>query len=521
MGAFDLPRSSLSASVTDNPWRTVLALTLLITVARYVALAVSPLELYPDEAQYWLWSRQLDWGYYSKPPMIAWTIWATTAIGGNAEGWVRAASPLFHAGAGLAVFAIGRRLYDARTGLAAACLYILMPGVQLSSLVAATDAPLLFFLSVALLAYVALPATDGARRLAVAAGFGLALGLAFLSKYAALYALIGLALHLALSREGRRAWSPAATAAAVLAFAAALAPNLAWNAAHDFSTVQHTAANAHWDGRKLFDFAELGDFLASQFGVFGPIPFAVLIGGTVAALARRRLAGPDLLLACFALPPLLIVMAQAFISRANANWSGAAYVAGVVLAAAWLVRWKAVWWRRAALALQGLVAVVFLACVIDPTVAERIGLSNAFKRAKGWEQLTQAMIERTMAEGYRSVSAVAVDDRFLFNAAAYYGRDFFGRTGSPPLRMWVRTAHPQNQAEATAPLRPAEGRRVLAASLESGSRDEMARDFGQVSGGQIVSVRLDRKRKRQLEMFVGEYFQPRPRDSRTGLPPTP
>ena len=31
-------------------------------------------ELYPDEAQYWLWSRTLDFGYFSKPPMVAWTI---------------------------------------------------------------------------------------------------------------------------------------------------------------------------------------------------------------------------------------------------------------------------------------------------------------------------------------------------------------------------------------------------------------------------------------------------------------
>ena len=32
--------------------------------------------------------------------------------------------------------------------------------------------------------------------------------------------------------------------------------------------------------------------------------------------------------------------------------------------------------------------------------------------------------------------AVAVDDRFMFNTAAYYGRDFFGVEGAPPLRRW-------------------------------------------------------------------------------------
>ncbi len=63
-------------------WRTVLVLAGALTALRLAALFLTPLELYPDEAQYWLWSRTLDWGYVSKPPMIAWLIAATTRIGG-------------------------------------------------------------------------------------------------------------------------------------------------------------------------------------------------------------------------------------------------------------------------------------------------------------------------------------------------------------------------------------------------------------------------------------------------------
>src|SRR5205823_852170 len=33
-----------------------------------------PLELAPDEAHYWDWSRKLDWNYYSKGPLVAWLI---------------------------------------------------------------------------------------------------------------------------------------------------------------------------------------------------------------------------------------------------------------------------------------------------------------------------------------------------------------------------------------------------------------------------------------------------------------
>src|SRR5262245_17725413 len=43
-----------------------------------------PLELAPDEAHYWDWSRHLDWSYYSKGPLVAWLIRASCELLG---GW--------------------------------------------------------------------------------------------------------------------------------------------------------------------------------------------------------------------------------------------------------------------------------------------------------------------------------------------------------------------------------------------------------------------------------------------------
>ncbi|HEY9237053.1 MAG TPA: 4-amino-4-deoxy-L-arabinose transferase, partial [Phenylobacterium sp.] len=294
--------------------------------------------------------------------------------------------------------------------------------------------------------------------------------------------------------------------------------NLIWNARHGFATVQHTAANANWNARSLFNFGELGEFVLSQFGVFGPIPFAVLIGGGVLLAVRKRLQPADLMLLCFAVPALLIVTIQAFVSRANANWAAAGYVAAVVLAAAWLIRWRAKWWLVAALALQGAVAAVFLACVLNQGIAEKLNLTNAFKRAKGWEQMTEEIADRAMREPKGALSSIAVNDRFLFNAAAYYGRDYFGKNGEPPLVMWVREAHPQNQAESTNPLTSANGERVLAVALDEIYLDEMKGDFRAVGGAEIIGARLDSKRTRKAALFIGEGFSPAPRDPVTGLP---
>src|SRR5262249_29510973 len=42
---------------------------------RLVYLSLNcPLDLAPDEAHYWDWSRRLDWSYYSKGPLVAYLI---------------------------------------------------------------------------------------------------------------------------------------------------------------------------------------------------------------------------------------------------------------------------------------------------------------------------------------------------------------------------------------------------------------------------------------------------------------
>ncbi|HEX6867106.1 MAG TPA: glycosyltransferase family 39 protein [Caulobacteraceae bacterium] len=492
-----------TTSDDTRAWRLALWLVGALTILRLAVLFMTPLELYPDEAQYWLWSRTLDFGYFSKPPMIAWLIAGTTTLG-NEEAFVRLAAPLLNALTALALFGVGQRLFGWKTGLVACLVYSLMPGVQLASGVISTDTPLLFFLSLALLAYVTLQAQ---RSLGAAIALGVALGLAMLSKYAAAYAIGGIVLHLVLSREAREPWNLTRAFAAMISFGLVLAPNLMWNARHDFATVEHTASNAHW-ASDIGGLPELGGFLLSQLGVFGPVPFVALIGGAIVLAFRRRLTKEEVLLLCWAAPPLLAVAAQAFISRANANWAASAYVAGSVLAAAWLVRWNARRWLIGGLGLQALAAALFLIWVAFPKTADAMGASNSFKRARGWEQTTRTIVERAKMEP--GLTAVAVDDRFLFNAAAYYGRDYFGKEG-PPLRMWVSSAHAQNQAEAEAPLTRELGGRVLAASLEGTYRERMAADFRNAWTVEIIRVRLDPERVRRVELMIGDGFEPKAR----------
>lgn len=56
-----------------------------LTLLRVWLLFVSPFDLGGDEAQYWSWSRDFAFGYFSKPPMIGWVIGLTTAVCGAGE----------------------------------------------------------------------------------------------------------------------------------------------------------------------------------------------------------------------------------------------------------------------------------------------------------------------------------------------------------------------------------------------------------------------------------------------------
>src|SRR5262245_49787049 len=57
-----------------------------------------PIDLSGDEAHYWDWSRQLDWSYYSKGPLVAYIIRASCAIFGDTMFGVRFPALVFAVG---------------------------------------------------------------------------------------------------------------------------------------------------------------------------------------------------------------------------------------------------------------------------------------------------------------------------------------------------------------------------------------------------------------------------------------
>jgi len=102
---------------TESSLNVIVGNFVLITLVRLAGLATSSVDLFTDEAQYWSWSRELSWGYFSKPPLIAWIIHVAESLCGSSEACVRAPSPIFYFGTCVVINLIGRKLYGPVVGL--------------------------------------------------------------------------------------------------------------------------------------------------------------------------------------------------------------------------------------------------------------------------------------------------------------------------------------------------------------------------------------------------------------------
>ena len=338
-----------------DPGPAVLVILLLAILAvRVIALAVSHAELFFDEAQYWAWGQEPAFGYYTKPPLIAWIIGATTSLCGDTPFCVRLPSPLMHFVTSLVVYAIGHKLYSRRAGFWAALVYALMPGTSISATLMSTDVPLLLFWAIGMLAIV-----HHVERPSLTAGavLGVAIGLGLNAKYAMVYLPLCYAVYAAVSPKARATLKHPGTWVALAVALLLIAPNLIWNAEHQFATFEHTRENANWNGR-FPNILGLLAFLGTQIAIAGPVPFAAFmlaaIGrapGMQGAVDRRR----KRFMLAMSLPVFLLIAAQALISKANGNWAATGFPAAIVLAAAVMLMLH---WRRGMIFTLGLSVVL-------------------------------------------------------------------------------------------------------------------------------------------------------------------
>jgi 4-amino-4-deoxy-L-arabinose transferase-like glycosyltransferase len=405
----------------ERPGLALFALVVMaLTALRLLGLWNAQTDLYVDEAQYWTWSQELAWGYFSKPPFLAWMIAAAEPVCGSTEACVRAPSTLTWAVTALAVFATAATLGGRRAAWWAGLGVLLAPGAAFSARIASTDAPLLMFWALAALAFIRLRAGGGQGWLGLLA---VSLGLGLLSKYAMVYLLPCLAIAALVDPDSRRTLRRPAVWLALAAGLLIFSPNLVWNALNGGVTFQHTADNARGEGLGL-DIGSGLEFIAAQFLLAGPVALAVVV---LAVARAATLSRDDRLMLALSLPVLAALTLLAFLGRAHANWAATALIAVWILSGLLFTRWRLRVWPVAGLmvglGLQGLL-------LLGDAQADRFTVFDLepYERVRGWDELSAAVAARARAEGLRTVIAETRTDAASLT--------YYLRQTSLTVRVW-------------------------------------------------------------------------------------
>jgi 4-amino-4-deoxy-L-arabinose transferase-like glycosyltransferase len=419
----------------------VVASLLILMAVRVVYLLICPLELVPDEAYYWDWSRQLDWSYYSKPPLIAWLIALTIAVGGDSEFSIRLPAALLGTIGLAAVYELGRRMYNHRTGVWAMVIVAVSPGMTALCLLMTVDAPFLAAWTLAIYCLWQLFRTDEIQtRWLIPAVIVTGAGL--LTKQT-MFGLIPLtAIFLATSQKDRRklaAW-PFWTWA--LGSLACLWPVVWWNHSHNWITVSHTREHFGPQSQPLFRHLTLFlEFIATQFGVLSPMVCCSLLVVTAVMIRNfSDLPRRERFLICLGGMPITAVAILSFFQRVQPNWPVALHLTGVILLAAWTsgdlsLSTRLDLWRKWMSAGVALGAVLSLSVAIVPLVIPSTSLAGTKLdptiRLRGWRELGNQVAHRMqLISGDQELLVVAATSRGPVSELAYY------LPGKPRVYRW-------------------------------------------------------------------------------------
>lgn len=381
-------------------------------VVRLVFAALIP--LFGDEAYYWEWSRRLAAGYFDHPPGIAVLVRGGTAMFGSVSLGVRFLPVVAGLVAAVVTAAIAFRLADDRGALRSALIITCMPLAAAGLVLATPDAPLLATVSLGVYGVVrAIQAPPGSRAsLGWWCASGVALGLAFSSKYTSILMPVGVVVAIVTRGSLRaRLREPGPYLACIIATLVFL-PVLHWNAAHDWVSfgfqVHHGLATpARRDA--LAPLKRLGDMIGGQAGLVSPILF-VLLGMAVVRGLRRASSDAAFVLATIATLTFLFFCYSATRQRVEANWPAPAYIAAIPLLGALSGGVRFERWLRAGIWLAAVLsAVIYLhgAFEILPLPPRK----DPIARSVGWGELAGALdvAARRAAPTDRAMSWVAAD----------------------------------------------------------------------------------------------------------------
>jgi dolichol-phosphate mannosyltransferase len=343
---------ALSSAQGEARWRALaIGVVVYAIVLRLVYLG--SIELLPEEAYYWDYSRHLDIGYLDHPPMVAWLIRIGTAVFGQSQFGVRIGALACSVFTSVFIYRLTRNLYGEASALAALVLSQALPFFFLTGLLMTPDAPLtaawaasLFYLERALV--------EG--RSSAWWRVGIWLGIGIISKYTIGLLVLAALVFMLWDRQSRRWLRRFEPYAAALLALAIFSPVIIWNAHHEWASFVFQTSRRLAEAPKF----ALHRLIASALILFTPTGVLAIAAAFVFARAKPPEAGTGddsrrrrtfISIAVFA--PATVFVLFSLRHEVKLDWTGAPWVAALPIMAAGMIpsvdnaRGLRAWLRRA------------------------------------------------------------------------------------------------------------------------------------------------------------------------------
>ncbi len=381
-----------------------------LVIAKILFTLRPEIDLFTEEAQYWLWSQNMAWHYYSKPPLVAVLNYLSTAILGNTELGVRINAMLFGVGMSWVTFLFGRHLYSPKVGFWAAMILQAMPMWWLASTFHMTDSSLTFFWGLSI--FLAYRGTeDGRKSWWILAGLAAAFGL--MAKIVMILIFPFLFLYLIYTKS----WKVQSKNFILFVLITLLGfiPALIWNWQNNFDTFKHLAALSGGGGEsQAFDagkaIARFFEYLGGQLAMISVFLLPLFVGAL-----RKGIKSKDQVKIYLLLPALMSWAAFAglsFLTSIEVNWPVFAYGSWAILMAAWVceqnLTWRKIrnWGAGLSIGLPLFLLLpdfLFVKSITPIKKAEK----SAFRRMAGYQPLADRVVSLR--------DSLDVEDAFVFS----------------------------------------------------------------------------------------------------------
>lgn len=298
-----------------------------ITILRIIYSGL--INLVPDEAYYWEWSRYPALSYYDHPPIVSYLIRLTTGLLGVNEMGVKFGSILLALGSSILIYLLVRDIF--KSEISALFSIILTNSILLYSIgaiVITPDSPQGFFwiLAIYFLMKIFMENRDKLWYLA-----GVSLGLGILSKYTAILIVPCIFIYLIFSDKNRYWLFKIKPYISLIIAAIIFSPVLIWNSENNWISLKFQLKHG-LSIKQEAGFVTTGDFLLSQIGLLTPLVFILIIIGFILLGYRGFIKKDDCYLYLFSVsfPVFIFFIFASYISKMEGNWAAVGYIGAVI-----------------------------------------------------------------------------------------------------------------------------------------------------------------------------------------------